>query len=65
MEQNLFITPLLKIIRAKLPVHLLCTIINTSPNDVILPKIWHIGEMTPLSYIDKILHPHLLTKLMK
>ena len=37
-EQNLFLVPLLKIFSTKLPVHLLCTIINTSPNDVILPK---------------------------
>ena len=28
--------------------HLLCTVINISPY-VILPKKWHIGEMTPLN----------------
>ena len=38
LEQNLFIVPILKIFSAKLSVHLLCTIINTSPYDVILPK---------------------------
>ena len=36
--QNLFVVPVLKIFSTKLPVHLLCTIINTSPNDVTLPK---------------------------
>ena len=34
-EQNVFIVPLLKIFCAKLAVDLLCTIINTSLNDVI------------------------------
>ena len=48
LEQNLFIVLLLKIFGKKLPVHLLCTVINTSPDDIILPKNQHIGEMTPL-----------------
>ena len=51
-EQNLFVVPLLKIFGTKLPVHLLCTIINAIPNDVILPKNWHISEMKPLNYTD-------------
>ena len=46
-EQNLFVVPLLKIFGTKLPVHPLCTIINTSPNDVYLAKNWHIGEWPP------------------
>ena len=37
-EQNLFIVPLHKLFGTKLPVHLLCTVINTSPDDVILSK---------------------------
>ena len=37
-DQNLFIGPLLKIFSAKLPIYLLCIIINTSPDNVILPK---------------------------
>ena len=37
-EQNLFVVPLLKIFGTKLPVHPMCTIINSSPDDVILPK---------------------------
>ena len=47
LEQNLFVIPLLKIFGVKLPMHLLCTIMNTGSNDIILPKNWHIGEMTP------------------
>ena len=31
---------------------LLCTVINTSPDDIILPKNWHIGKMAPLSHTD-------------
>ena len=37
-KHNLFIVPLLKIFHTILPVHLLCTIINTSPDQIILPK---------------------------
>ena len=55
LEQNLFIVPLLKIFNAKLTVHL-CTVINFSPDDVILPKNWHIGEMTPLSHTNNSVH---------
>ena len=41
-----------KIFGKKLIVFILCTIINTSPDDVILPKNKHIGEMKPLSNTD-------------
>ena len=37
-EQNIFVVSLLKIFGTKLPVYVLCMIINASPNDVILPK---------------------------
>ena len=37
-QQNLFVVPVLKIFGTILPVYLLCTIINTSPNKVIVPK---------------------------
>ena len=60
-EQNLFVVPL-EIFGAKLPVHLLCTIINISPDVVILPKNCLIGVMTPLNYSNKSVHPHTLTK---
>ena len=48
-QQNLFVVPVLKIFSTKLLVHLLC---NTSPDDLILPKNWHIDEMKPLSNTD-------------
>ena len=35
----------------------MCTIINTSPDDVILPKNWYIGEMNLLSNGDDSWHP--------
>ena len=35
----------------------MCTIIKTSPNDAILPKNVHIGEMKPLSNTDDSCHP--------
>ena len=37
-QQNLFVVPVLKFFSAKFPVCLLSIIINTSPDDVILPK---------------------------
>ena len=52
LEQNLFFVPLLEFSAKKLSVHLQCIVINTSPDDVILPKNWHIGEMTSLSHTD-------------
>ena len=51
-QQSLFAVPVLKIFDTKLPVYLLCTIISTSPDGVILPKNQHIGEMKPLINID-------------
>ena len=37
-QKNLFVMAVIKIFDAKLPVCLLCTIINTSPDDVIPAK---------------------------
>ena len=37
-QQNLFVVPVFKVFGKKLPVCLLCTIINIIPNDVFLPK---------------------------
>ena len=37
-QLNLFVVPVLKIFDIKLPEYLLCTIINTCQDDVILPK---------------------------
>ena len=39
LKQNLFSVLLLKIFGKNLPMHLLCTVKNISPDDVILPKI--------------------------
>ena len=61
-EQNLFVVPLLEIFGVKLPVHLLCTIINISPDVVILPKNGHIGEMTPLNCSDISVHTPYINK---
>ena len=56
-QQNLFIVPVLKFLGTKLPVHLLCTIRNTSPDGAILPKNWHMDEMKLLSTSDDSWHP--------
>ena len=36
----------------KLPLYLLCTIINTSPDEVVLPRKRHLGEMKLLTNIE-------------
>ena len=51
-QQNLFVVTILKFFGKKIPVCLLRTIINASPDNVILHTNWHIGEMKPLSSID-------------
>ena len=61
-QQNIFVVPILQIFGTKIPVHLLCTIINTSPDDVFLPKNWCIGEMKPLSNVDDSLNPAAVNK---
>ena len=55
--QNLFDALDLKIFGQTIPVHFLCTIINTSQNDVISPKNWHIGKIIPLNNINDSWHP--------
>ena len=62
LEQNLFIVPLLKIFGKTSFMQLLCAVINSSPNDVTLPKNWCIGKMTPLSHTDSsVLHNNEVT----
>ena len=56
-QPNFFVVPVLKICGTKLPVHLLCTIKSISPDDVTLPKNWHIGEVSPLDTTDDSWHP--------
>ena len=48
-DQDLFIVPLLKIFNAKLLTNVLCTIINTDPDHITLPRNRHIGKLTPLT----------------
>ena len=45
-QQTIFVVSLLKFFGAKLPVCLLCTMINTSLDDVILPKLTYLGNET-------------------
>ena len=56
-QQNLFVVPVLKIFSEKLTIHLPCTIINTSLDNVILPKNWYIGKMILLNNSDDSWHP--------
>ena len=56
-QRNLFVLPGLKIFSKKLPVCLLCTIINTSSGDIVLPRNQHLGEMKLFSSIDDHLKP--------
>ena len=56
-QQNLFVVLVLKVFDAKLPVCLPCTIINTSPDDIILQKNSMLGEMKLLSNIDDSFNP--------
>ena len=41
-----------KMLGEKLPLQLLCTVINTSPDEIVLPKHRHLGEMKPCSTSD-------------
>ena len=61
-QQNLFVVQVLKIFDAKLPLHLLRTIINIRPDEIILPRNWHIDEMKPLSNVDDSLNPPAVNK---
>ena len=48
-DQDHFEVPLLKIFSTKLPTNLLCTIINTGPDHISLPRNRHIGKLMPLN----------------
>ena len=56
-QQHLLVVPVLKILVRKLPLCLLCTIINTGSDNIVLPQNRHLGEMKPLSDIDDSLKP--------
>ena len=55
-QQNLFVVPVIKIL-GKNYHYILCMIINTSPDNVILPKHWYIGKMILLNNSDDSWHP--------
>ena len=61
-QPNIFVVSELQILGRKLPVFLLCTIINTSSDDIILPKNQHLGEMKPLSSPGDPLKPSVVNK---
>ena len=56
-QQHLLVVPVLKMFGKKLPLHLLCKIINTSSDEVVLPKNRHLGEMKLISNTDDFLQP--------
>ena len=52
LQQYLLLVHVLKIFGEKLPLQLLCTIVNTSPDEIVLSKHRHMGEMRPLNTSD-------------
>ena len=56
-SQQHLLVPVLRIFSEKLPVHLLCILINTSSDDIVLPKNLHLGEKKLLSSTDDPLKP--------
>ena len=61
-QQNLFVVLVLTFFGKKLPVHLLCTIISSSPDDVILPKKLAYWQMISLNKSDHSWHPPSVNK---
>ena len=64
LEQHLFIMAILKIVGAKLPSPLLCTIVNTSPYEIVLPKHRHICEIEILNASDNPTESLMISKIM-
>ena len=56
-QQHILAVPVLRTFGKKLSLCLLCAIINTSSDEIVLPKNWHLGEMKVLSSIDDPLKP--------
>ena len=52
LQQLLLVVPVLKIFGKKLPLHVLSTIVNTSSDQIFLPRNRHLGELKPLSNTD-------------
>ena len=57
LQLHLLVVPVLKILGEKLPLWLLCMIVNTSSDEIVLPKHRHLGGMKPLSNIDNPFKP--------
>ena len=64
LDQNLFVVPLLKIFSTKLPTNLLCTVINISPDNVVLPRNRHIEELNPLNHSDTSVYTVTINEIM-
>ena len=62
--QHLLVVPVLKICGEKLPLQLLCTIVNTSSDESVLPKHRYFGDMKQLSNIDDPLEPLMINVVM-
>ena len=56
---------MLKFFGEKLPVGLLCMVINSSPDEIVLPKHRHVGEMKLLSNTDYPLEPLMINDVTK
>ena len=52
MQQHLLVVQVFKIYGEKLPLQLLCTIVNTGPGIIFIPKHRNLGEMKPLNTYD-------------
>ena len=57
LQQHILVVPVLKIFGEKLPLQLLCMIVNTSTDEIVLHKNRNLGEMKPLSNTDDTLKP--------
>ena len=57
LQQHLLAVLVLKMFGEKLPLQLLCTFVNTSPNEIVLPKHRHLGKTKPLNASDDPIEP--------
>ena len=55
--QHLLVVSVLTSFGTKLPLGLLCMIVNTSSDEIVVPKNRHLGKMKPISKIDDPLKP--------
>ena len=52
LQQHLLVVQVLKIFGEKLPLYLLCMIVSTSSDEIVLPQNRHFGGLKPFSNID-------------